>query len=220
MPTDKYGQGVSYLDYSEQPDLFLMGQRLADGLAGLSVMRFPDAFTRDDTITTPVAGMLTWIADSSRFEFYDGTAWQSTEPPHVQTTNPAVNLATATTTYTALNLGTVLTSNRSDMFDPVHPTRLIAPTPGTYATTGFLVWQGTLGTAEGRAEWRLNGSGVQAPAARFNIARGSGGNAPAVASGVLVFPSAGYAEVYANQNSGGTTTLTTAIGMYRISTST
>jgi hypothetical protein len=225
MPTpDPYGQGIQIAQLTDAPNAQTLAQALA-GLASLvpkTILTYASASARAAALasaTAPVAGMMTWLTDVARFEYYDGTAWQNVEPPHVQTTNPTVNLPSATTAYTALNLGSVLTSNRSDMFDAGHPTRLVAPLPGTYAVNGFLVWQGTLGTAEGRGEFRLNGTSTQAPAARFNITRGSGGNAAGVASGVLVFPAPGYAEVYANQNSGATTTLTTAVGMRRISAS-
>ncbi|CAG6392785.1 hypothetical protein NMG29_06690 [Streptomyces cocklensis] len=75
MPTDKWGQGVSYLDRSDKPDLTLMGQNLADGLAGRSVMRFADTATRASIITAPVAGMVTWVGDAARLEWYTGSAW-------------------------------------------------------------------------------------------------------------------------------------------------
>jgi hypothetical protein len=220
--TDTYGQGISLPVLTDAPNAQLLGSAIS-GLGAVVpqlVMRFASATARAATITSPAAGMVTWVADVGRLEYHDGTAWQSLEAPHVEMRNASVSVNSSPTVYTALNLGSVITSNRADMFNGATPTRLIAPTAGTYAVNGYMLWESSLGTADGRGEFRLNSTGVAAPLARFGMVRGSGGNGAGVASGVLVFSAPGYAEVYGNQNSGSAVNISFAVGMHRISTST
>ncbi|MEO1063621.1 MAG: tail fiber protein [Actinomycetota bacterium] len=55
---------------------------IADGLEERTVMRFTDASDRDSTITTPVAGMVTFLSNADgqnnhAVTVYDGTAWRT-----------------------------------------------------------------------------------------------------------------------------------------------
>jgi len=220
MSTDSYGQGVTYLDYTDKPDLFVLGKGLSDGLTPRSVMRFADATTRSNTITSPVAGMVTWLTSVSRLEVYEGSAWVPVEGPQVQTYNSSFNLPSSGAVYTALDLGSQVSGNYAGMWSSGSPTRLSAPTPGTYAVSGYALWQSSLGTNAGRVEFRQNGNASAAPYAHVNTMLGSTGNDASVASGVLVFSSPGYAEVYANQATGGTINISYSFGIRRISTAT
>lgn len=76
MATDDYGQGVQILDYTDRPDLALLGKNLAAGLTPRSVMRFANASARDATITSPVPGMVAWVADTKLLTCWDGAAWR------------------------------------------------------------------------------------------------------------------------------------------------
>lgn len=221
MATDSYGQSIPYLDYTDKPDMVVLGNGIVGGLTPRSVMRFADATSRGATITAPVAGMVTWLTSTGRLEVYESTAWVPLEGPQVQTYQGSFGLTSNLTTYYALNLGGVVSSNYSGMWVSGTPTRLIAPTPGTYEVNGYTLWPGTLGSNAGRMEFRQNGSASAAPYAHFNTMLGSTGNDASVASGVLVFAAAGdYAEVYANQDTGSSVTISYSIGMRRISTAT
>lgn len=48
---------------------------LNDYLMNQSVMVFADSAARSAALTTPVEGMLTWLQDSNKYQFYNGTAW-------------------------------------------------------------------------------------------------------------------------------------------------
>ena len=218
MATDAYGQSVPYLGYTDMPDLFVLGKGLTDGLTPRSVMRFADATARGTTITAPVAGMVTWLTSVGRLEVYEGSAWVPLEGPQVQTYQAAFNLPSSGSAYTALNLGGQVSGNYAGMWSSGQPTRLAAPTPGTYAVNGHIMWQSSLGTNAGRAEFRQNGSGTAALYAHVGTMLGSTGNDASVASGVLVFGSPGYVEVYANQATGGTIAISYSFGIRRIST--
>jgi hypothetical protein len=218
--TDNYGQGVSIVALTDPPNIESWAKAMVNALAQQTIMRFASSSARAATITSPVEGMQSWQQDTNTMEYYDGTQWVSYENPQVQTYNGSVTLNSSSSTYFSTNLGGITSSNRSGMWSSGNPTRLVAPTAGTYAVTGSIIWPGTLGSADGRAELRLNGSGVESNTARFSIARGSVGNAPAVASGTVIFTAANqYLEVYANQNSGTNMvgTLAVALGMSRIS---
>ena len=97
MATDTYGQGIDTLDYTDKPDLVVLGQSLRDGLTQRSAMRFANATTRDATITAPVAGMIAFLADQHTWTGYDGSAW--------------VALAAGTQAWTTPTLATGYTAN-------------------------------------------------------------------------------------------------------------
>ena len=220
MSTDSYGQGVTYLDYTDKPDLFVLGQNLTDPLVQRSVMRFANATTRSTTIASPTAGMVTWLTDVKRLEYYDGSVWAPVAGPQVQVYQSSFGLTSHLTTYYALSFASQASSNYSGMWSAGNPTRLVAPTAGTYSVNGHIVWPSSLGTNAGRAEFRQNGSGTAAPYAHVGTMLGSTGNDASVASGILIFTSPGYVEVYANQDTGGTVNVTCSFGMHRISTAT
>jgi hypothetical protein len=46
-------------------------------LMNQSVMVFADSATRAAALTAPVEGMLTWLQDVNRYEYYTGAAWAS-----------------------------------------------------------------------------------------------------------------------------------------------
>lgn len=75
MATDQWGQGIDTLDYTDKPDLVVLGETLRDGLTQRAVMRFADATTRDATITSPVAGMIAWLTATKVWTGFDGTSW-------------------------------------------------------------------------------------------------------------------------------------------------
>jgi hypothetical protein len=78
MPlTDSYGQGIQYSTLTDKPNAQTLGQGLVDGLTPKVVMTFASGIVRGATITTPKAGMVTWLKDVGRLEVYDGTAWVS-----------------------------------------------------------------------------------------------------------------------------------------------
>ena len=81
MPTvtDPYGQGISWLDYTEAPDLRVMGDSMGIPLASRSQMRFASASERDATLVgdaAPVPGMMAYIASEDLFTGYTASWWQ------------------------------------------------------------------------------------------------------------------------------------------------
>ncbi|MFN7318101.1 MAG: hypothetical protein ACK5S6_01205, partial [bacterium] len=46
-----------------------------DYLMRQSVMVFADAASRTSAITGPTEGMLSYLEDTNRFQYYSGTAW-------------------------------------------------------------------------------------------------------------------------------------------------
>jgi hypothetical protein len=54
----------------------LQASEINDNLMRQSVMVFSNAAARTAAITSPLEGMLTWLEDVNRYEFYNGTSWQ------------------------------------------------------------------------------------------------------------------------------------------------
>jgi len=54
----------------------LQASEINDNLMRQSVMVFSNSAARTAAITVPLEGMLTWLEDVNRYEFYNGTSWQ------------------------------------------------------------------------------------------------------------------------------------------------
>lgn len=134
----------------------------------------------------------------------------------VQVLNSSFSLASSSSVYTAVSFSSILSATDTSMWSISNPTRLVAPHAGTFNVHGYVVWPGTLSSADGRAELRISGSGTAATGGRLNMTRGSAGNGAAVLSGQVIFTAAAqYVELVANQNSGSSNSLTVAFGMTR-----
>lgn len=154
-------------------------------------------------------------------ERYDGAGmWAAPEQPMVGVINTSFSLASHATTYYAVNWGGITSSNRGGQWSSGSPSRVQGLYAGTYELSGVLIWPGTLGSAIGRAEVRLNGAGVSSNTARYTTMYGSSGNSAVILAGTVIFTAAGYLEVYANQNSGATVPITISLTLRRISAAT
>lgn len=93
MPgTDSFGQNINFALLSDAPDAQQLCSDLGNGLAQRSLMRFASASNRGATLigaSAPVEGMITYLFDSDRIEYYDGTAWQPLTPGAWTTFTPA-----------------------------------------------------------------------------------------------------------------------------------
>jgi hypothetical protein len=81
---------------------------LNDYLMNQSVMVFSSSTTRAAALTAPVEGMLTWLQDVNRYQFYDGSAW-------VDLTDEASGWSDKAANYSivAADLGTTIRSTGS-----------------------------------------------------------------------------------------------------------
>ncbi|MFE2973394.1 hypothetical protein [Streptomyces sp. NPDC059258] len=105
MPTnDAYGQNIQITAPTDPPDIPATAQALAGGLVPRSVMRFASAATRNATLSSPVAGMVAFLADSKLFTGYDGAAW--------------VVLAAGTQAWTNIPLASGYTANGNNNGTP------------------------------------------------------------------------------------------------------
>ncbi|MFJ9408583.1 hypothetical protein [Streptomyces sp. NPDC101393] len=76
MPlTDSKGQNVPFPVLTDKPNARSFGENMVEALAGQLVMRFPSRSVRGATLTTPEAGMMSWIDDLALMEMYDGDNW-------------------------------------------------------------------------------------------------------------------------------------------------
>lgn len=154
-------------------------------------------------------------------ERFDGSDWNPPEQPMVGVLNTSGSVASHPSNYFALNWGATTSSNRGGQWSSGSPSRIQGLYAGTYDLCGLLVWPSSLGTGNGRAEVRLNGSGVSSNTARFSTMEGSTGNSTAVLAGTVIFPVPGYLEVFVNQSTGSTITgIIASLTMRRISSAT
>ncbi|MGW3427905.1 hypothetical protein ACWDHW_08110 [Streptomyces melanosporofaciens] len=100
MSTDSYGQSIQIADLTNAPNAATLAFNIVDALAGRAVMRFSSASARNATLTSPVAGMVAYLATEKLFTGYDGTAW--------------VVLAAGTSAWTNVPLASGFTHNGND----------------------------------------------------------------------------------------------------------
>lgn len=94
MPTtDTYGQGIDLISLTDAPDMAKAIADLARGVIPRTVMRFASASERGATLTTPEAGMLTYLEDVQRLDVYDGTAWQAVVSATLPWANVSLGIA-------------------------------------------------------------------------------------------------------------------------------
>ncbi len=74
-----------------------------------SVMVFASSGTRASELTDPVEGMLSWLQDTNKFQYYSGTAWEDLVSSTTYTANRAIvsngSGALAVSTVTSTELG-------------------------------------------------------------------------------------------------------------------
>ncbi|WUD73595.1 hypothetical protein OG937_18855 [Streptomyces sp. NBC_00510] len=97
---------LPYPQSTDNADLPAHVKALAEAADGRTVLRFPDAATRDAKITAPAAGMLVWLTAPGCFTYCTGTAWVGlgvwngyTPTWTAATTNPAIGDGTIAGRY-------------------------------------------------------------------------------------------------------------------------
>jgi formylmethanofuran dehydrogenase subunit A len=78
---------------------------LNDYLMNQSVMVFSSSTARASAITSPVEGMMTYLEDTNRFQFYNGTAWQDLSDEATGWSDKSANYS-----IVAADLGTTIRS--------------------------------------------------------------------------------------------------------------
>jgi formylmethanofuran dehydrogenase subunit A len=81
---------------------------LNDYLMNQSVMVFSSSTARASAITSPVEGMMTYLEDTNRFQFYNGTAWQDLSDEATGWSDKTANYS-----IVAADLGTTIRSTGS-----------------------------------------------------------------------------------------------------------
>lgn len=140
-------------------------------------------------------------------------------PPMVNLTG-STSLASSGATYFALPMSSRLSGSGNITWSSgTNPSRVTAVVPGTYAVAGTLVWPSSLGTNNGRAHLRVNGTtdtNIQ-----FSTSMGSSGNVGQTMAGLQVLNAGDYAEVVANQATGSTLTgVTVMLSVWLVSLAT
>lgn len=80
MPAADLLQGLPKPRLSDAPSIEASTDTLIDGLVGRTVMRFTSAANRTAVVTSPVAGMVTWMTAEARLDYYTGSAWTPLTP--------------------------------------------------------------------------------------------------------------------------------------------
>ena len=92
----------------------LNASEINDNLMNQAVITFTNSTARASAITSPVEGMVTYLADTDTYQFWNGTAWANLVPPATS----GLNLIT-TQTFTGV-ASVSLGSNASPIFSSTY----------------------------------------------------------------------------------------------------
>lgn len=76
MAQDTTAQEIYLPELTDQPNIAVLATALQAILERTS-LRFASATERAATLPAPIEGMITWLEDVNRLEFYNGSAWRS-----------------------------------------------------------------------------------------------------------------------------------------------
>jgi hypothetical protein len=146
------------------------------------VTPFADAASRTSAISGPVEGMMSFLRDVNRLDFYNGSAWQpviGAGAKVVRTGDMSITSGVAT------NIEWQSTSHDAHgMWSGGNPTRLTAPWTGMYLATATVRWASQdLGFIR-RTALMLNGTMIDQSADQLNNTAATNIHTQNVASGV------------------------------------
>lgn len=103
-----------------------------------SVTPFADSAARSAAISTPVEGMVAYLRDVNRFDFYNGSAWQPVIGASAKVVRTGdMNITTGVSTNIEWQSATY---DAHSMWSGANPTRLTAPWTGFYLATTTVRW--------------------------------------------------------------------------------
>ena len=181
----------------------LQASEVNDNLMNQAVITFTNSAARTSAITSPVEGMVTYLADTDTYQFWNGSAWTNliTRPPFVGFHAISSGLTTTTSSWTKVAYSTEVYDTSGFHDNVTNNTRITIPAGlgGFYQFAGYI-------------DWASNGSGVRAAEIYKNNASFlSLIQYPAIAGalmrpsffGIGQFAAGDYAELTAIQTSGG-----------------
>jgi hypothetical protein len=125
--TDAYGQGVSIPSLTDAPNAFALGDGIVNPVVQRSIMRFASASARTATVTSPVAGMVTYLTDAKRLDYYDGSTWV---PVKGQSSSSLVTAGSSSTTSEVTTGMSVTLATRAGVAYELKATALLRSTAG------------------------------------------------------------------------------------------
>lgn len=165
MSTPTANQGIPIPDPTDADNVPYVLAQLVGEVETRLAMRFASTTARDATLTSPVEGMVAWVADDGLLTVYNGSAWVDVASnlayplPAPQSVQSASSATGNSSGWTDGPSGTAIT-----VVNP-HPTkslrcRISAATQLTATVTTFITTQGTGATtmaASPRAEMGYTG---------------------------------------------------------------
>ena len=131
----------------------LNASEVNDNLMNQAVITFTNSTARSSAITSPVEGMVTYLADTNAFEFWDGAAWSplGARPSFVGFGANNSSVSMTTSTWTAMPYTTELFDTDNFHDNVTNNTRITIPA----GKGGFYQFSGHMTFSD-------NGSGVRA----------------------------------------------------------
>lgn len=163
---------LPYPEASDVADVPAHVQSLAEAIDGRTVLRYPDAATRDARITSPVGGMVVWLDNPGKLYHRVGSQWAPVTPPSVHKA-VAGGGTTVSTTY----VETLSTSA-----DPMSVTFTAPPTGVVIVTVNAVMYNSTAGGSAWMSAVVRQGTTVVSGGAdsRAAVSSGTGRCAPAL----------------------------------------
>jgi hypothetical protein len=120
------------------------------------VTPFASSSARSAAISTPVEGMVSYLADTNRLDWHDGSVWRPVVGAAAKVTRGTDQTLTTGVTTAITWSGTSYDSH--SMFSGGSPTRLTAPWGGYFGVSTTILWASLLNGKERRTGIYLNGT--------------------------------------------------------------
>jgi hypothetical protein len=125
----------------------LNASEINDNLMNQSVMVFSNSAARSAALTSPVAGMVTFLEDTSSYESYDGAAWigfgGGSAILQVVSANYSTEVTTSSLTYVATGLSATITPSSASSKIAIFAST-IGRSTNNVAESAWTIFRGTV----------------------------------------------------------------------------
>jgi hypothetical protein len=178
------------------------------------VTSFANAAARASAISSPIEGMVTYLQDTNRTDFYNGTVWQPLNGASVKAIRSSDQTITTGIT-TTINWNSAAYDSHG-FWSGANPTRLTAPWLGFYTISTTISWNSTTSGTSRRTGIAINGTIEEQQRHRLeNITDTEALRQNCSAAGVQL-SAGGFAEIQVFHNAGGDRTIDAGLCSFRM----
>jgi hypothetical protein len=178
------------------------------------VTPFTNAAARTSAISAPVEGMVAYLADVNRYEFYNGAAWQPVAGVAAKVVRSGDQSIT-TGTITPVEWQTVV-YDAHGFWNGANPERLTAPWPGFYLPSATISWASSNLGVFRRLTMYVNGTAEDAVSVQLANTADTNPLRQNIAAAGVKLATSGFVEVRVTHDAGSARTIDAALCNFRM----